>query len=240
LEDVKMNNVVLLILVLLFFGSFTIPQEKEFETRYIEVVGSAEMNVAPDEIYFVIGLEEYWKEEFEKRVVESRFRTRVPLELIEEDLYSELKKIGIEKDQIIVNQLGNYWRQTGKDILLRKELQLKLEDFQQVETIVNEIKTRGINYMRIHKLENSKLGDYRQEVKIEALRAAKKKANYLLESVDLQLGEILQVYELNPVNSSWSAQDMRSNTMLTSQGGDPNLKTIPLRYEMKVRFKIKS
>ncbi|WP_197276692.1 SIMPL domain-containing protein [Mangrovimonas sp. ST2L15] len=37
------------------------------ESKYIEVTGSAEMLIEPDEFIFIIGIEEYWKEEFEKR-----------------------------------------------------------------------------------------------------------------------------------------------------------------------------
>lgn len=36
------------------------------ESKYIEVTGSAEMLIGPGKFVFIIGIEEYWKKEFDK------------------------------------------------------------------------------------------------------------------------------------------------------------------------------
>ena len=37
------------------------------QQRYIEVTGSSETEIIPDEIHFMITIKEYWQEEFEKK-----------------------------------------------------------------------------------------------------------------------------------------------------------------------------
>ena len=51
--------------------------------RYIEVTGSSELEVDPDEIILSIYIREYWEEEFDRRSKPEDYRTKVPLERIE-------------------------------------------------------------------------------------------------------------------------------------------------------------
>ena len=83
-------------IVLLLTLSLT--AQPEIQTRYIEVNGSAELEVQPDEFVLFIGIEEYWKEEFEKRKDPEDYRTKVPLAEIEDALIKDLRKAGIDKE----------------------------------------------------------------------------------------------------------------------------------------------
>ena len=60
---------------------------QESDERYIEVTGSSEIEVVPDEIHFLIHIKEYWEEEYTgKSKKEEDFQTKVPLTVIEKDL----------------------------------------------------------------------------------------------------------------------------------------------------------
>ena len=62
---------------------------QESDERYIEVTGSSEIEVVPDEIHFLIQIKEYWEEEYTgKSKKEEDFRTKVPLTVIETTGYS--------------------------------------------------------------------------------------------------------------------------------------------------------
>ena len=89
-----MKNVVIhfLLITSLIAGA----QTKETE-RIIEVNGKAEMEIVPDEITFIVAIEEYWKEEFEKRKDVKDYKTKVPLAEIEDEFIKNLKKAGIER-----------------------------------------------------------------------------------------------------------------------------------------------
>ena len=209
--------------------------------RFIEVTGSAELEVEPDEITFIIGIQEYWKEEFEKRTEFKDYKTKVPISEIENNLLNDLSKIEIPKDKITIREVGNYWRYKGKEFLISKQLEISLNDFDKINRIIQTIDTKGIDYMRIGELKNKDITEYRKQVKIEALKAAKEKADYLLNSIGKKTGDIISIIELNnDSNNSWRPQSMMSNTIMstTDNSGIDNMRKIKLRYEIKVKFEI--
>ena len=209
--------------------------------RFIEVTGSAELEIEPDEIRLIIGIEEYWKEEFEKRTEFEDYKTKIPMGEIEKNLLTDLATIGIQKENIIIREVGNYWRYKGKEFLISKQLELILHDFKKVNEIISVINTKGISYMRIGELKNKEITEYRKQVKIEALKAAKSKAAYLLSGIDKQLGDIISIVELTDDNNYRRPQPLLSNTMMaTSEDSEiENFKKIKLRYEIKAKFEIK-
>ena len=104
---------------------------QESDERYIEVTGSSEIEVVPDEIHFLIQIKEYWEEEYTgKSKKEEDFRTKVPLTVIEKDLRKSLRKIGISDEAIRTQEVGDYWRQRGKEFLIGKQLDIRLTDFE--------------------------------------------------------------------------------------------------------------
>ncbi len=245
LETIKSKNMKNLILVLVMSICATgcgKAQEVKNVPRFIEVNGSSEMNVEPDEIRFQIGIEEYWKEEYQKGKTRRDFVTKIPLEEIEKNLITALTEIGIVKNQIIVHRVGQYWSGSGSNFKKNKVVELILTDFSLVDTILQKVKVRGVNSMKISELKNKDLTKFRKDVKIEAIKAARRKAGYLLESVDEHLGGLISVFELdNNSNYFWRPQDMKSNSRLPSNRNDSkdvNIRKIKLRYEIKVRFEI--
>ena len=73
------------------------------------------------------------------------------------------------------------------------------------------------------------------------MKAAKKKAGYLLESVNEELGSVISVIELDENIPIWRPENILSNTMISSNDSDINqsMRKIKLKYEIKVRFEIK-
>ena len=123
---------------------------QESDERYIEVTGSSEIEVVPDEIHFLIQIKEYWEEEYTgKSKKEEDFRTKVPLTVIEKDLRKSLRKIGISDEAIRTQEVGDYWRQRGKEFLIGKQLDIRLTDFEQINSIIRSVNTWGIESMRI-------------------------------------------------------------------------------------------
>lgn len=200
------------------------------------------MEIVPDEIIFQIGIQEYWKEEFQKNAQYKDYVTKIPIEEIEKNLMAELAKAGINQDQIILSDAGNYWRSEGKNFKKSKTIDIVLKDFKMIETIMAEVDTKGINYMKIVKLKNKNLTEYRKQVKIEAMKAAKEKAAYLLESAGETLGHIISAVEKNDkFPNFWQPQNPMSNSILSAPGNDSEndkVKKIKLQYEVTVKFEI--
>lgn len=236
-----MRKIILGLSITVFVIGISRAQEVKSNLRFIEVTGSAETSVEPDEIRFQIGIQEYWKEEYERGKKYKDYITKIPLIEIEKNLMRSLVSVGIAKDQIVIKEIGQNWNRSGKDFKKSKTFELVLTDLKEVNDILAKVQIKGINSMRIAALKNKDIVKYREQVKIEAMKAAKKKAGYLLESVNEELGSVISVIELDESIPIWRPENILSNSIISSNDSDINqsMRKIKLKYEIKVRFEIK-
>lgn len=76
---------------------------------------------------------------------------------------------------------------------------------------------------------------YHQKGKIEALKAAQKKAAYLVEALGKRLGDVIRIVEQESGNAFRFAQ---SNVLSSDAASFDNFRTIKKNYSMQVRFEI--
>lgn len=221
-------------------GILAISAQEDNNSRYIEVTGSSETEIIPDEIHFMITIKEYWQEEFKKKSKPEDYQTKVPVNEIEHNLMSALKQAGIAPSDIQTKEVGDYWRERGKDFLISKTFDIKLQNPDQINRIIQTVNTKGIQSMNIGELKNKDLQEYRKQGKIEALKAARQKADYLVAAMGQKLGNVLRIVE--PEERSFSyfqPQSAMSNVAIPSYDSNPeNFRTIKLRYQMTARFEI--
>lgn len=221
-------------------GILAISAQEDNNSRYIEVTGSSETEIIPDEIHFMITIKEYWQEEFEKKSKPEDYQTKVPVNEIEHNLMSALKQAGIAPSDIQTKEVGDYWRERGKDFLISKTFDIKLQNPDQINRIIQTVNTKGIQSMNIGELKNKDLQEYRKQGKIEALKAARQKADYLVAAMGQKLGNVLRIVE--PEERSFSyfqPQSAMSNVAIPSYDSNTeNFRTIKLRYQMTARFEI--
>lgn len=203
--------------------------------RYIEVTGTSEIEIVPDKIHYLIEIREYFVEEFDGKSKPEEYRTKVPLSEIEQGVRKALAEAAVPQDAIRTEEVGDYWRQQGQDFLIAKRLDVTLTDFNQINEIVKRIDTRGVNTMRIGELENKDMLAYHQKGKIEALKAAQRKAAYLVEALGKKLGGVLRIVEEGSGNSFSLSQ---SNVMSSDAASFESFRTIKKKYSMLVRFAI--
>ena len=213
----------------------TFSLQAQTNERYIEVTGTSEIEIVPDRIHYLIEIREYFEEEFDGKSKPEEYRTKVPLAEIEQGLREALANSGIPQNTIRTQEIGDYWRQQGQDFLVSKKFDITLTDFNQINEIVKRIDTKGIHTMRIGELENNDMPAYHQKGKIEALKAARRKATYLVEALGKRLGEVIRIVEKDSGNVSPFAQ---SNVMSSDAASFDNFRTIKKNYSMLVRFEI--
>lgn len=213
----------------------TLSLQAQTNERYIEVTGTSEMEIVPDKIHYLIEIREYFKEEFDGKSKPEEYRTKVPLAEIEQGLRGVLAEAGIPKNAIRTQEIGDYWRQQGQDFLVSKKFDITLTDFNQINEIVKRIDTKGIHTMRIGELENNDMLAYHQKGKIEALKAARRKATYLVEALGKRLGEVIRIVEKD---SGYASPFAQSNVMSSDAASFDNFRTIKKNYSMLVRFEI--
>ena len=229
------NKILLSVICLLSVLSLQAQTNEQANERYIEVTGTSEIEIVPDKIHYLIEIREYFEEEFDGKSKPEEYCTKVPLSEIEQGLRAALANAGIPQNAIRTQEIGDYWRQQGQDFLVSKKLDITLTDFNQINEIVKRIDTKGIHTMRIGELENKNMLAYHQKGKIEALKAAQRKAGYLVEALGKELGNVIRIVEKDSGNAFPFAQ---SNVLSSDAASFDSFRTVKKTYSILVRFEI--
>jgi uncharacterized protein YggE len=210
--------------------------------KKIEVNGSAEIEITPDELYLNISLREYNKNK----------STKVDISTLEKQLQKAIADAGIPKENLTIeNVYGSnydwYWKKkkNDQDFMARKQYRLKLNKLDKVNSILGAVDAEGIENVNMASFTHSKMDEYRKEAKIKALQAAKEKAGYLLDAIGEKVNGVLEVQEIATDNYS----DVRpmANMMMSKMADtagqeampDIDFKTIKVRAEVRAVFAIK-
>jgi uncharacterized protein len=210
--------------------------DKNFiDQNYIEVTGNSEMEISPDLIYIKI------------LINEKDNKNRIPLADRENTMISKLKEIGIDinKDLLIKDISSNfkyYWL-TKNEILLAKEYQLLVRDGKTASKVFIELENIGISNVSFDKLDNSNIQKYRKEVKIDAIKAAKEKAESLANAIEQNIGRAIYIQELDGVAPSVSNRIMirGASSIYGARAPEPEIdfEKIRLEYSIICRFELK-
>ncbi len=227
----------LTLFTLLFMGytSTNAQNDATQKLRYISIIGSAEMNIQPNEIELEIVFKEYEKND-----------EKINLDAIEDEFYKTIKKNKIDKKNVLFGQSNYYWYYWWtyrNDDLKRKTLTLKLTPKTNLLKLVKDLDQPWVESLRISKSTHTKLQEFRKEIKIKAIKAAKEKANYLLESIGEKTGKVISIEEVPDYsrNNWYYWEDRLSNQSInTNQHSNEieNIAAIKLRCEIKAVFEI--
>lgn len=234
------------LLVAVLFSTLLFSQKNTQMTKTIEVTGSHEMMVDPDEIIFTISIEEYWAEEFEGKEWKD-YKTKIEITEIEENLMKELEEIGIKMKDITLKHSGNYYRSHGKDFLISKNMDIKLKSFKKANEISNILRTRGIKNMHVSEMIVHDKEALILKTQKEALKNAKQKAQALADVYDKEISDVISIVEIDKfVNVRPPSPVMyRAEAMSAKQGGGyggadyENFKKVKLSYDLRVLFELK-
>lgn len=179
------------------------------EQPFIEVTGTAEKEVVPDEIYIGIIIREKYIN-----------KTKVSIEEQEEKLKSIIKSLGIELNNLFLSDANaDYvkikWQK--KDVLTKKDYTLKLTNATTVGQLFVELEKIEINDAFVSNVSHSKMEILKKEVKIEAIKAAKDKADYLLNAINEQTGKPLIIKE-NDILNHRKLSSVSANILINSNG----------------------
>ena len=168
--------------------------EKNFiDQNYIEVTGKAEIEIIPDMIFLKIILSD------------KNNKDKLSLTEIERVMIEKLSGIGIDVDKNLsvfnfASSLKAQWLRT--DVILTKQYQLIVQDAKTLEKVFFEFQKLGISNVSIVKFDHSKIEQYRKDVKVAAVKAAREKAELLAIALDRKLGKALYVLEADNLNQN--------------------------------------
>jgi uncharacterized protein YggE len=227
----------------LCFTILALAQQSNPYPRTIQVAGSAEIDIIPDEIYVVVTLKEY----------EKRGTGKIDLEKIKSDFLGYCKAIGLPDSSVtIASYEGNnnypWWRKRkNKDELYASiSYELKFSNSKKMDELVAKLDEDATQNFAISKVWHSKMPEYRKQLKIEATKAARNKAGYMAEAIGEKLGEAVSIIEPDEVvmpqyyAMSQSNMAFRREAMADyAEAPAVDFKNIKLRYEVKGVFALK-
>lgn len=224
------------------------------ETNTMQVTGSAEFNIIPGEIEIIIhflipirsneGVEEgpTWDD-------------------IDAYVLNAMDEVGIDRKEVSLGN-SNYWyyrfyywsyyytHHYDYNPQIEKSVTVTVKRFSQADSLIHSIVDQGIeethiSNIRIGQQTHSKMEELRKDLKKAALEAAMNKADYLLESIGKQRGDILEIIEievpLNNHNYYWNYNSQSiSNASFDLGGGNGNQNSIGMEpITMKSEFQLK-
>lgn len=221
----------IIITLLLCIPAVTAVAQNNETDPYIEVNGSAEMEITPDIIVYSVLLREYEKD-----------RKIVALSEIEAGFLVAVNASGIEKENIKITDVSAsaFGSKRKRKAFASKTYNLTFKNPAELRTFTDRLENLDIESQRISKLTHSRLPELRLDVKKQAMLAAKNKAQALLGVVDSKLGKALLITEVPEDNYS---NIMSSNAVYKLVGSGINMddigfKQIKLRFEIMARFRI--
>ena len=145
------------------------------------------------------------------------------------------------------DQSGWYWLRKKKepDFMATSTFSIKFSAAAQIEKLISMLDDNGPQNMNISRSSHSKMEEYRKQIKINALKAAKDKATYLCESIGAQVGEALYIKEIeNGYNPPVYMEKTAMSNMAMSDGGGftpsgLDFQKIKIRCEVMAQFAIK-
>ena len=208
-------------------------QEKNFlDKPYIEVIGKADMEVTPDEIYVRIVINE------------KDNKGKVSVEQQEKEMFRRLKAahIDIEKDLVVQDMssgLQTYFLRKNA-ILSTKTYQLKVSSAAQLGQAFEALLEAGIADVNIERTDVSNMDELRQQVRADAAKAARKNAEVLAEAVGQTAGPAVHIQDdgYGTPDGLVGVVAGLTSTNTRMEKAAPNLKfeKIRIKHSVTVRF----
>ena len=221
--------------------------------KTISVNGSASMEIIPDEIYVQVDLREYKK----------RGEDKTELEKIKSDFLVNCRAVGIADNDVSVASydgynMANIWQRRKKDpeLLSSISYQIKFSNTKLIDELVNKLDDQATNNFRITRTSHSKIVEYRKQLKVQAIKAAREKAVYLTEAVNEQVGQAIEINEpeesvssdvvtgayrdnYKSVSLEQVRLDQSKNAYYGITDSGVDYRKIKLRFEVKVLYALK-
>jgi uncharacterized protein YggE len=227
------------IAILLFFlaTSVTFGQDVFKGEHYIEVTGSSEMEVEPNEIFLFIKLKE-----FEEN------RSKVALEKLDKQFLDAVKAANIDRKNLTLADAGSTLdkiRRRDKDAFREKSYEIKLTSAAELEKFLEKIEPVKVYQLDLTRLYHTDMEKFKIDLKVKALQAAQSKASVLLKSIDAEIGKPIMVrdWDQDPVQP---LPNVRSNMMYKAEQmaadaaeDQTAFRKLKLRAQITAQFEIK-
>lgn len=207
-------------------------QQVEAFPSYIEVTGVAEKEVAPNEIFLSITINE------------RDSKGKISIDEQQREMLAALKKLGVKADEQLkmVDLTSSYFKRGNA--LAKAQYELKLGSASEVAKVWRALDGLGISQVTVQKVSHSDLEKFKAETRSEAIRAARDNARALAEAIDQKAGKCFWIADYSsPVRTVYAAANLKSRAMAEETSFDAvveeeglEFQTINLQHRVQAKF----
>lgn len=198
---------------------------------YIEVNGTAELEVIPVKIFLRV------------EIREEDTKGRKSLEELEAQMLNALESLGLDiEKQVTVSDLSSnfkFYFLKRTDVFKNKFFSVETQTAYEAGQVISSLAKEGISNIDLEKLEYSKEEELKMEAKVKAIQNAKQKAELMLDPLGQELGGALHVQELgSPRMYNYEVRSAKMNVQAMGEMADASdVGFEKLKFEAKVQVK---
>lgn len=182
-----MKRLTILALMLFLIHSANSQTKNFIDQPYIEVSGSADTLVTPNEIYIRIILSE------------KDTRDRVSVEELEQKMVAAVKGLGLdtEKDLTTTDMTSNFktYLLKSKDVIKTKIFTLKVTDALTASKVFMMLEEIGVSNTSIERVDHSDLNNLKNQMRTKAILDAKERAVALTKPLNQTIGLAINIVD---------------------------------------------
>lgn len=227
-----MKKMMLVLAALMVVAASASAQQTEAFPSYIEVTGVAEKEVAPNEIYLSITINE------------RDSKGKISVDEQQREMLAALKKLGVKPDSQLkmVDLTSSYFKRGNA--LAKAQYELKLGSAVEVAKVWRALDGLGISQVTVTKVSHTDLEKFKAETRTEAMRAARDNARALAEAIDQKAGKCFWIADYSsPVRTVYAAANLKSRAMVEEASFDAvveeeglEFQTINLQHRVQAKF----
>lgn len=226
------KSMILLAAMILFAGSAVAQQQEAFPS-YVEVTGVAEKEVAPNEIYLAITINE------------RDSKGKISVDEQQREMLAALKKLGVKPDeQLKMLDLTSSYFKRG-NALARAQYELKLSSAVEVARVWRALDELGISQVTVSRATHTDIELFKAETRTEAMRAARDNARALAEAIDQQIGKCFWIADYSsPVRTTFAVANIKARGVMEDsisfdeavEEEGLEFQTIKLQHRVQAKF----
>lgn len=157
------------------------------EVPYIEVQGNAEKEIVPDMIFITAVIQE--------RI---QGKDKVTVKEQHEKLLNGLKKLSFPIENITLSDANAYYQRSKwreNEVVSSQQYEIKANTAEMTSAIFKLLDEIDITQAFISRVDHSKIEDFKNELRVLAMKAAKTKSDRMLQAIGHSTGKALVVRE---------------------------------------------
>ena len=227
-----MKKMMLVLAAFMVVAASASAQQVEAFPSYIEVTGVAEKEVAPNEIYLSITINE------------RDSKGKISVDEQQREMLAALKKLGVKPDSQLkmVDLTSSYFKRGNA--LAKAQYELKLGSAVEVAKVWRALDGLGISQVTVTKVSHTDLEKFKAETRTDAIRAARDNARALAEAIDQKAGKCFWIADYSShVRTVYAAANLKSRAMVEEASFDAvveeeglEFQTINLQHRVQAKF----